>query len=118
MNSTASTPARLRRIAASACLVIAAGVGLSACGGGSATTATSSPPGGGQGFQAFQDCLKNHGVTLPTGGPPNGNQGNAAPPSGNGFPGGSNSAMSKAFKECQSLAPSGGPPGGFGGSNG
>ena len=108
---------RVRTTAATLTLVVVGGVTLGACGAGSNSSLSPAPSGTRQGIQAFQTCLKNHGVTLPSGQPPSVLQGGSPPPTG-GFPGGSSSAIAKAMKACQSLAPAGGPPGGFGGSNG
>jgi|GEM_PF-2319518 len=67
----------------------------------------------GQQFQAFQTCLKQHGVTLPSGGgfgggnqPPGGGfGGSGAPPSGGfgGGTGGGNSKFGSAIAACRSL---------------
>jgi len=109
----------MRRVAsaglAAAALLVASGCGNSSGGGSSSSAQKAS-------FAAFSQCLKQHGVTLPSQGqgfgggappsngqgfggtPPSGGQFNGQPPSGGGFPGIS-SKMRKAFQACQSLAP-------------
>jgi len=76
---------------------------------GRSTTSTAPPfPGrSSQAFQAFQNCLSQHGVTQPSAPPAGagGSSGGGAPPSGGGF----SPAARKAFAACASLLPSGGP---------
>lgn len=103
----------------------AAAVLLTGCGSGGAAqnaTQTSSP----SNRSSFAECLKKHGITLPSGPagggaptsrPSGGAVPGSAPPSGaapgNGFPGGAgSSAFRKAIKAC------GGSSGGFGGPPG
>jgi hypothetical protein len=113
--------------------VLAAGCGGSsnaAAGAASTTTGTTTTaPGGGGGnaatFQAFRDCLTQHGVTLPA--RPGGGQGgtppagggqppaNGAPPSGGRF-GNLTPKQQQAMTACQSLRPAGGGFGGRGGN--
>ncbi|MFC7481467.1 hypothetical protein ACFQX7_17500 [Luedemannella flava] len=110
---------------------------VTACGGGDGTT-TSSGDGQG-GFAAYQSCLAQHGVTLPSRGQgqprPSGDrspggspEGGGAPPSGapRGGPGGfmpegvDRETWRKAREACASVLPSDGPgggPGGFGGGS-
>jgi hypothetical protein len=77
-------------------------------GGGSASTASASAD-----AQQFQDCLKQQGVNVPSGGPPTGTPPSGQPPSG-GPPAGVNpQKMQKAFAACQQYAPQGAPSGGF-----
>jgi hypothetical protein len=128
-----------------AALLILSAVGLAACGGGSgsaattAATTTATPTttgaaaaggGGANGaaFTKFTACLKQHGVTLPTGrggfgggNPPTGtNGGNGTPPptgttgttrrrGGGGFFGGANAnpKTRAALTACQKLLPAG-----------
>ena len=118
-------------------LSIAAPLVLAACGGGSSNASASTSPtstttaaGGGLANSAFTACLKQHGVTLPSGlgggrrggsgssGPPGG-----LPPGGSGGPGGFlgggggaglSSAQQAAFSACRSKLPAGG----FGGGRG
>jgi hypothetical protein len=80
--------------------IAAAGLLVAACGSGSSSSGTAA-----SGFTAFRDCLKKHGVSLPTSRP------TGAPSSGFGGSGASGSADSSAFQACASLR----PPGGFGG---
>jgi hypothetical protein len=69
-------------------------------------------------FSAYQACLRQHGVTIPTAPPSGGPPGSGAGGFG-GFGGGSggSSAFAKAAQACAKLRPSGsaGPGGGFGG---
>ena len=87
---------RLSAIPLLAVLSMAA-VGIAACGGGgknSGTTPTSAASGQRGGFQAYTDCLRQHGVNLPQGGGSRGPRGSVRPsvrPSGgNGFGNGGN----------------------------
>jgi hypothetical protein len=94
-----------KRRAALVAPIAAAALALSiaGCGGGGGSASTTSAD-----SQQLQDCLKEQGVQLPSGGPPTG-----APPSG-GLPGGVNpQKMQKAFQACQQYAPDGVPSPGF-----
>ncbi|GAA1736053.1 hypothetical protein GCM10009681_03170 [Luedemannella helvata] len=106
---------------------------LTACGDGDeGTSATSDGQGG---FAAYQECLAQQGITLPSWGqqgqpPPSGSRvprampegGGAppggAPPGGGGFmpEGVDQETWQKAQEACAPVRPSGGP-GGFGGDN-
>ncbi|MEV7805937.1 hypothetical protein AB0O28_23620 [Microbispora sp. NPDC088329] len=107
-------------------------VTLTGCGGGDDTAATTTTQAAGGGSTAdpraaFTACLRENGVTLPTGRPsgmPNGRPSGrpSAWPSGRpdgGFGGfrSMDPATSKAFEACRSLMPQGGR-GGFGGRRG
>jgi hypothetical protein len=97
-------------------VAVIAALTLAACGGGSSnvnasgTTATSTTTAaGGRGFRnsAFTTCLKQHGVTLPSG--PRGTRRGGSGGRG-GFLGGAglSSAGQAAFSACQSKLPAGG----------
>ncbi|WCN79006.1 hypothetical protein [Micromonospora sp. LH3U1] len=79
--------ARCRRFAAVMTTAASAMLLLAACGGGSGESDASSTPGGaGNAFVAYQDCLRDNGVALPTMDPsrgPGGARGTARP---SGFP--------------------------------
>jgi hypothetical protein len=79
------------------------------CGCGSASSSASSSASKGSGTTSFAQCLKQHGVTLPSSQPGSGGQGQ--PPSGGVPAGGSGSAI----QACSKYAPQGG---GFGGGGG
>jgi len=115
-----------RRFRYAAAPLIAAVV-LVGCGGGSTSSKTASPSttvggttgaaGNAASLKKFQDCLAQHGVTVPSTTP-----GGTFPPGGPGAgasgtpgtpPGGS--APSAAIQACQSLAPAGFGPGPAGG---
>jgi len=126
------------------CLAFVAGAALvlGACGGSAdsaapnstSTTTGGTSAGGARGAQnaAFTTCLKEHGVTLPAGGPgvPGGNAGTppsfpeGGPPEGGlptgatpgSFPGLSEKQQA-AFDECRSKLPEGGNFNGRGGGN-
>ncbi len=107
-----ATPvARLAGVAAILALVALI---LAACGGSGASTASSSTSPAG--ISAYLNCLRQHGVNVPTAPP------TAAPGSG-GFGGGfggagfgsGNSTFQQAAQACASLRPSGGFGHGFGG---
>ena len=128
-------PVRRAAIAAGACLV-AAGA-LAACGSSASGSGSSADAQGANGFAAYRQCLSEHGVTLPSGGPGGGQQGQpgeqpsglpsdrpSGPPSGmpSGGPGGGGpggvlpsgvdaSAFASANEACASLRPTGGPGG-------
>ena len=83
-------------------------------------------PSSAKSFSAFQKCLSKHGLKLPArgasrGGPPSGFSG-GTPPSFGGSGGsggfGGNSKAQAALKQCASLQPKGGFPGGPGGPGG
>lgn len=82
-----------------------AGLLVTAC--GSSTGSAGQSGAQAAGTSAFQQCLKQHGVTLPSGGRPSG--GAPSPGAGGGqFPGGfGNGAGAKAFQACQKYAPAG-----------
>jgi hypothetical protein len=135
-------PVRRAALAAGSCLVVAGA--LAACGssasGGSGAASSSQ---GADGFAAYQQCLSEHGVTLPSRGAGDGQQGQPGQPGeqpsglptdrpsgapsgmpsggpGGGVPGGvlpsgvDASAFASANEACASLRPSGGPGGGAG----
>jgi hypothetical protein len=88
-------------------------------------------PSSAKSFSAFQECLSKHGLKLPArggsrGGPPSGSAGGTppsfggsggAPPSGGSGGFGGNSKAQAALKQCASLQPKGGFPGGASGSS-
>jgi hypothetical protein len=95
-------------------------------------TAAKHKPSSAKSLSAFQTCLSKHGLKLPArggskGGPPSGFSGGTPPSSGGsggtppsfggsgGF--GGNSKSQAALKQCASLQPKGGFPGGAGGSS-
>lgn len=86
-----------------------AGLLVTACGSstGSAGQSGAQAAGG----SAFQQCLKQHGVTLPSGRPSFGGRpspGASFPAGGGQFPGGvGTGAGSKAFQACRKYAPAG-----------
>ncbi|MDN3352576.1 hypothetical protein [Actinomadura sp. DC4] len=86
-----------------------------ACGssGGKASASPSASAGASGGFAAYADCLRQHGVNIPTARPSGRPSGGAG---GGGFfgGGGAGGANQAARQACQSLAPSGG----FGGGRG
>ncbi len=87
-------------------------------------------PSSAKSFSAFQKCLSKHGLKLParggsSGGPPSGftppssGASGGTPPSFGGSGGfGGNSKAQAALKQCASLQPKGGFPGGPGGAGG
>lgn len=89
---------------------LTAGLLVTACGSSSTGSAGQS---GAQGAStsAFQKCLKQHGVTLPSGRPSfrgTPSPGASIPPGGGQFPGGFGAgAGSKAFQACRKYAPAG-----------
>jgi hypothetical protein len=102
---------------------------LAACGGGgtAAASSTTTTTPGGRGFRnaAFTTCLKQHGVTLPSGGFGGGGRRGASGASGatgpvgrrpGGFFGGGGAGLSQkeqaAFSACRSKLPNGGQFGG------
>jgi hypothetical protein len=95
---------------------LAAGLLVTAC--GSSTGSTGQNGAQASGTSTFQQCLRQHGVTLPSGRPsfsgtPSPGAGVPSPgasvPAGGGqFPGGfGNGAGSKAFQACRKYAPAG-----------
>ena len=133
---------RPRRAAALLVATVALAFTAACSGSADSTAQTGATPGAadGQAFAAYQNCLKEHGVTLPTAGPsggPGGFDGSRGPrPSGgpdrrasgaprpSGFPGGggpgggfgrpagvNDATWEKAQAACQSLRPSGRPSG-------
>jgi hypothetical protein len=101
---------RLTRVAAGLGLAVAV---LLVAGCGITSVSSSSGSSSSSGLSAFQSCLRQHGVNLPTSRP------SAAPSGGfgGGFGGsGGSSTFQKAFQACASKRPSGG--GGFGGGFG
>lgn len=133
-------PVRRAALAAGSCLVVAGA--LAACGSSaSGDSAAASSSQGADGFAAYRQCLSEHGITLPSGGPGGGQPGqgqqgeqpsglptdrpSGAPsgmpsggPGGGGMPGGvlpsgiDASAFQSANEACASLRPTGGPGGG------
>jgi hypothetical protein len=92
--------------------VMAAGLAVGGCGGSSAGTAAKPTAGASpSGRAAFTQCLRSHGVTLPSGRP---TPGSGQFPAG-GLPTGG--AASKAFQACRNLAPAGFSGGGTGGTS-
>ena len=117
-------------------LVAAAGV-VAAC--ASKAPTRPSPGAAPAGFQAYTDCLRQHGVTLPTaragarpsarprpsGSPGGGNRGGGTPGGRAGFgfgdrppPGVDAATWEKAQQACASVRPSAGPRGSGGAGNG
>jgi hypothetical protein len=90
------------RVAGSVLVMAAAAAFIAACGGGGGDTTDNASGNGQNGLAAYQSCLAQHGVTLPSRGGQNGQ----APPSDGAFPGGGGTP------------PSGAPQGGFGGGGG
>ncbi|GAA5072917.1 hypothetical protein HNP84_009302 [Thermocatellispora tengchongensis] len=97
--------------AVSRSLVGATALGLvllvSGCGGDEGTAAA--PQGGGDQRAAFRDCLREHGVTMPTARP---SDAPGARPDGGATPGARRStdpAARQAMQACASLRPSGAP---------
>jgi hypothetical protein len=99
---------------------------LAACGGNDNTAATATATASGDPRAAFQACLKQHGVTLPSFGAgtrpsarPSGVRPSGQPSRGPGGGFGSMSPeMQKAMQACQSVMPSGAAGfGRFGGDN-
>jgi len=121
---------RLFALALSAPLLFAACGGGGGSSAGASTTTTTSPAGRGARNSALTACLKQHGVTLPSGGsgaPGGSGPGASGPPAG-GFGGGgggpsisipgvSQQQLQAAFSACRSKLPNGGNFGG-GGANG
>ncbi len=90
---------------------LTAGCGLIGSSNASAPSASSAS----SGRTAYLNCLRQHGVNLPTARPTPGSGGFG----GGGFGGGGNSAFGQARQACASLRPSGGfGGGGFGGGFG
>jgi hypothetical protein len=88
---------------------------IAGCGGGGGSASTTSASAD---AQQFQDCLKQQGVKVPSGGPPTGTPPSGQPPSGQPPSGGPSAGvnpqkMQKAFAACQQYAPQGAPSGGF-----
>jgi hypothetical protein len=105
---------RVRRFSRFAAVVPAfavLGVLLAACSSGShaaSGSSTSTTAGSGSAsFQSYLTCLKNHGVSLPTGGRPGGTPGSFTPGSTRPtIPASERSAYEKAEQACASLRPS------------
>jgi hypothetical protein len=107
---------------------VLAGLVLSGCGGGSAGASATSTTKPAASETAFQNCLKSHGVTLPSRPAGSGSfpTGSGSSPTGGSFPAGGfgggggggsgNSTFAQAFQACASLRPAG--SGGFGGGSG
>jgi hypothetical protein len=101
--------------------VLSALLFTAACRGGSGATAAA-PNGSAAPQAAFRECLRQHGITMPTGGP--GGQGGrpGRPPSGrptgrpsgapSGGPPSATGPRQEGFQACASLAPNGGRFGG------
>jgi hypothetical protein len=102
------------RLACGAAVLVATGFLIAGCG-------TSSPSGSSASasFTAYRNCLSQHGVSLPSGGPGSGGF-DGGGFGGSGGSGGSSSTFQKAAQACASLRPSfgSGGSGGFGGSGG
>jgi hypothetical protein len=126
--TTGARPRGLRavpaRLACSAAVLGVVGLLIAGCG-------TSSPSGSSASgsFTAYRNCLSQHGVSLPSGGPGSGGfggggfGGGSGSGSGGGGSGGTSSTFQKAAAACASLRPSfgsrgGGFGGGFGGAGG
>jgi hypothetical protein len=75
-----------------------------ACGSSSDKTSSASSASAGPGMAAFTDCLRQHGVTIPTSRPTARPSGNASGRPGGGFFGG-DGADRQALQACRSLAP-------------
>lgn len=90
-------------------------VGLLIAGCGTSSPSGSSASGS---FTAYRNCLSQHGVSLPSGGPGSGGFGGGG--FGGGGSGGTSSTFQKAAAACASLRPSfgSGGSGGFGGFGG
>jgi hypothetical protein len=86
-----------------------AGLLVTACGNSTGSTGQSGAQAAGT--SAFQQCLRQHGVTLPSGRPSfsgTPSPGASIPAGGGQFPGGfGNGAGSKAFQACRKYAPAG-----------
>lgn len=131
---------RCRRLATVMTAAASAALLLAACGGGSDDDAPGDAGGAGNPFAAYQECLRNNGVALPTMDPSRGPRGarpsgfptdrptarpsglptGSADPSrraGRGFPGGGRpegvdeQTWQKAQQACASVQPSGRPGG-------
>jgi hypothetical protein len=111
------SPAKVLRMLCGASL---AALSLAACGGNDSTAATAAATASGDQRAAFQACLREHGVTLPSFSPrarpsgrpsdlPSGARPSRGP--GGGF-GSMSPQMRQAMQACRSVLPSGGP--GFG----
>ena len=114
--------ARARRVRAgqvwfSVAVAGLAGLLVAGCGSGSSSSASSSSS---SSFVAYQNCLRQHGVDIPTS-PPSGAPGSGGfggfGGGGSGGSGSGSSTFAKAAQACQSLRPSFGG-GGFGGGSG
>ncbi|MGO8826193.1 MAG: hypothetical protein ACLQU9_13270 [Acidimicrobiales bacterium] len=80
-------------------------------------------PSSAKSLSAFQACLSKHGLKLParggsSGGPPSSFSGGTPPSFGGSGGFGGNSKAQAALKQCASLQPKGGFPGGPGGAGG
>jgi hypothetical protein len=101
------------------CVAAAVGLAVLAIAGCGITSGSSTSASSSSGLSAFQSCLRQHGVSLPTSRPsgaPSGGFGGGGF-GGGGFGGsGGSSTFQKAFQACASKRPSGGfGGGGFGG---
>jgi hypothetical protein len=97
-------------LASAAALLFSAACGTS---GGKASAAPSGSASASGGFAAYADCLRQHGVNIPTARPSMRPSGRPSGRPGGGFLGGANQ---QAIQACRSLAPQGGRRGfGFGG---
>lgn len=101
------------RLAAAGFAVVIAGL-ATGCGSGNSSAPGSGSQGGGT--TSFAQCLKQHGVTLPSGQP---GQGGQPPSGGQGQPPGGFSGNSSAMQACSKYAPKGSNlgGGGFSGAN-
>ena len=99
-----------------AAAALMAGLLVTACGSSTGSSGQGSAQAGGA--SAFQQCLRQHGVSLPSGRPSFGgtpSPGAGAPAGGGQFPGGFGSgAGSGAFQACRKYAPAGFGRGGAG----
>ncbi len=99
----------IHRCARWAAPALMAGLLVTAC--GSSTGSTGQSGAQAAGTSAFQQCLRQHGVTVPSARPSFGgapSPGASLPAGGGQFPGGfGNGAGSKAFQACRKYAPAG-----------
>jgi hypothetical protein len=118
--TTGGRPRGLRavpaRLACSAAVLGVVGLLIAGCGTSSPSGSSGSSASGS--FTAYRNCLSQHGVSLPSGGPGSGGFGGGG--FGGGGSGGTSSTFQKAAAACASLRPSfgSGGSGGFGGFGG
>ena len=95
---------------------LVAGLFVTGCGGSSSASGQGSTQAAGR--SAFQQCLRQHGVNIPTARPSfAGTPSPGQAPGGGQFPGGQGGAGSSAFQACRKYAPAGFGPGGGEGIN-